>query len=283
MTPSERLIAGTGSISSPPVIYDRLIRVINDQRARAADAGRVISEDPGLTARLLRTVNSAMFAFPQPIESVSQAVTVVGTRQIRDLALATSVTRMFEDVPAYLIDMHSFWQHSLACGVIARRIASQWREPNIERFFVAGLLHDIGRLVLFLRAGAQVKQAMDRAYETGQPLYRCETEVLECHHGQVGDALLAKWRFDGAYREAVAYHHSPTLARRHPIETAAVHVADIIAHGFGWGRSGEPRVPPFEPRAWAVLDLDPSIMRVILKDAERQMEAAMHVIGGMHD
>jgi c-di-GMP-related signal transduction protein len=82
MTPSERLIAGTGSISSPPVIYDRLIRVINDQRARAADAGRVISEDPGLTARLLRTVNSAMFAFPQPIESVSQAVTVVGTRQI---------------------------------------------------------------------------------------------------------------------------------------------------------------------------------------------------------
>jgi HD-like signal output (HDOD) protein len=283
MTPAEKLIAGTGSISSPPMIYDRLVRVINDQRARAADAGRIISEDPGLTARLLRIVNSAMFAFPKPIESVSQAVTLVGTRQIRDLALATSVTRMFEDMPAELIDMYSFWQHSLACGVIARRIAAQRREPNIERFFVAGLLHDIGRLVMFLRAGALVKSAMDRANESGLPLVTCEGEILGCHHGQVGDALLSKWRFEMPYREAVAYHHAPSVARLHPAETAAVHVADIMAHGMGWGRSGESRVPPFDPRAWAQLSLDASILPVILKDAERQMDAAMHMIGAHHD
>lgn len=280
MARAEEMVGGVVAVASPPLIYERLVRVINDPRSGSADIGNVIGEDQGLTARLLKTVNSAFFSFPRPIDSVSHAVTVVGTRQVRDLALATSVMTMFDDVPRELIDMHSFWYHSLACGVIARVIAGYRREDNVERYFVAGLLHDIGRLMLFIRAGSDMGRAMALARDTARPLYECETEVLGCHHSEVGNALMQRWNFKGALNEAVTYHHRPSRADRFPAETAAVHVADIIANGIGWGRSGEVRVPPFDPQAWDTLGLDPSLVPLLLEEAERQLGAAVHLIGG---
>jgi putative nucleotidyltransferase with HDIG domain len=241
---------------------------------------RVIGEDQGLTARLLRTVNSAFYSFPRPIDTVTQAVTVVGTRQVRDLALATSVMSMFDDVPAELIDLPSFWHHSLACGTIARVIASHRREDNVERYFVAGLLHDIGRLIIFQRAGTQSAEAIVRSRETGQPLFACEAEVLGCDHAQVGDALLEKWNFRGAFRDAVLHHHRPRSATKFPAETAAVHVADIVANALAWGRSGQMGVPPFEPEAWESLGIDPMLVPMLIEEAERQLGAALHLLGG---
>jgi HD-like signal output (HDOD) protein len=277
---AQTLVEGAVSVASPPMIYERLVRVINDPRSGSADVARVIGEDQGLTARLLRTVNSAFYSFPRPIDSVTQAVTVVGTRQVRDLALATSVMSMFDDVPAELIDMQSFWHHSLACGTIARVIAGHRREDNVERYFVAGLLHDIGRLIIFLRAGTQAAEAIGRARETGQALFLCEAEVLGCDHAQVGDALLDKWNFRGAFREAVLYHHRPRSATKFPAETAAVHVADVVANALVWGRSGELHVPPFDPQAWESLGIDPQLVPMLIDEAERQLDAALHLLGG---
>jgi putative nucleotidyltransferase with HDIG domain len=277
---AQTLVEGAVAVASPPLIYERLMRVINDPRSGSADVARVIGEDQGLTARLLRTVNSAFYSFPRPIDTVTQAVTVVGTRQVRDLALATSVMSMFDDVPAELIDLPSFWHHSLACGTIARVIASHRREDNVERYFVAGLLHDIGRLIIFQRAGTQSAEAIVRSRETGQPLFACEAEVLGCDHAQVGDALLEKWNFRGAFRDAVLHHHRPRSATKFPAETAAVHVADIVANALAWGRSGQMGVPPFEPEAWESLGIDPMLVPMLIEEAERQLGAALHLLGG---
>ena len=122
---------------------------MNDPRSATADFGAVVSDDPSLTARLLRLVNSAFYGFPSKIESVTQALSVVGTSQLNDLVLATSVLRVFKGVPKEFVDMDSFWQHSLACGVCVRVLAAQRRESN-----VAGLLHDLGRLILYQRLSA---------------------------------------------------------------------------------------------------------------------------------
>jgi HD-like signal output (HDOD) protein len=277
---AQALVKGAVSVASPPLIYERLVQVINDPRSGSADVARVIGEDQGLTARLLRTVNSAFYSFPRPIDSVTQAVTIVGTQQVRDLALATSVMTMFDDVPADLIDMQSFWHHSLATGTIARVIAGYRREDNVERYFVAGLLHDIGRLIIFQRAGSQAREAIERARESGEPLYVCEAAVLGCDHAQVGDALLAKWNFRGAFREATLHHHRPRLASKYPAETAAVHIADVMSNALSWGRSGEVRVPPCDPGAWDTLGIDTGMTNILIEEAERQIDAAMHLLGG---
>ena len=131
---------GTLEIPSLPMIFTRIDEAVNNPRSSLADIGRIISEDSSLTARLLKIVNSAFYSFPSKIETISRAVTVVGTQQLRDLALATSVMKLFQGIPPDLINMEAFWKHSIACGVAARVLAAHKREANIERFFVAGIL-----------------------------------------------------------------------------------------------------------------------------------------------
>jgi len=272
---AERLVSGAVTVASPPLVYERLVEVIQHPRSGSADIARVISEDQGLTGRLLKIVNSAFYSFPRRIETVTQAVTVVGTSQIRDLVLATSVMAMFQGVPAGLVDAQSFWFHSLSCGIVARTIAAHRGENNIERFFVGGLLHDIGYLIIFMRAGEDALRAFDVAQETGQPVHECEREILGCDHTQVGNALLHKWNFPPALMDAVRYHHSPRLSSRFPVEAATVHVAEVAVHAMRWGRTGERKVPPFDEAAWQTLGLEPDVVPVVVDEAQRQLGASV--------
>ncbi len=272
---AERLVAGAVTVASPPLVYERLVEVIRHPHSGSADIARVISEDQGLTGRLLKIVNSAFYSFPRPVETVTQAVTVVGTSQIRDLALATSVMAMFEGVPVGLVDAQSFWFHSLSCGVVARTLAAHRGEHNIERFFVAGLLHDIGHLIIYMHASHEARSAFELARDTDRPVHECEREILGCDHTQVGHALLQKWNFPGPLVDAVRYHHSPRLSTRHPAEAATVHVAEVTVHALRWGRSGERRIPPFDPWAWDTLGLEPEAIAVVVEQTQRQLGASV--------
>jgi len=272
------ILKGSVTVPSPPTIYEKLVRVINNPRSSSGNVAAVIAEDAGLTARILKVVNSAFFSFPRRIDTVTHAVTVVGTSQIRDLALATSVMTLFRDVPRDVMNMQQFWQHSLAVGVTARVLAAHRREDNVERFFVAGLLHDVGRLLMFMRAGAEAGEAVALAESSGIPLYRAEREIFGFNHSQVGSALLDQWNFPGAFREAVAYHHKPRRATNYPVEAAAVHVADIVSNTLRWGHGGEPRTPDLDNDAWELLGVDAAVFPVILGDAERQLGGALELL-----
>ena len=142
MARASDLLKGVVSVSSLPGVYLRLSSVVADPRSSSADVGRVIAEDPGLTARLLKLVNSAMYGFPSKIETVSHAISIVGTAQLQDLALATSVVRLFASMPQELVTMEAFWRHSVACGIAARALAPRRREVNVD--LVLGDVH-VGR------------------------------------------------------------------------------------------------------------------------------------------
>lgn len=272
------LVQGNVKLSSPPLIYTKLMKVLDDPRSGSNDLGKVISEDQGLAARILALVNSALFSLPWKVESISAAVRVVGTSQIRDIAVATSVLSMFSDVPSDLMDVDSFRYHSLGVGVGARVIATHLNEDNPERFFVAGLLHDIGKLIIMTNATEPARVAFSEAKATGKPLRECERAQLGCSHDQVGGTLLDKWSFPDALSEAVRYHHQPQRASRFPVEAAAVHAADLIAHAMEWGKSGQPLVPPFQEAAWDTLGIDGAVIPVLLEEVERQLEAALVLI-----
>jgi putative nucleotidyltransferase with HDIG domain len=176
------------------------------------------------------------------------------------------------------MDVDSFRRHSLACAVTARVLAAQRGEDNIERFFVAGLLHDIGRLLLALNAPQGMRAALDQSQRTHADLRRCEREQIGYTHDLVGELLLERWQFPEALREAVRFHHEPQRASRFPMEAAAAHVADVVAHGMAWGRSGQPIVPTFDAWSWETLGLDVELTPIVIEEAERQLEAAMHLI-----
>ena len=273
------LIDECPELGSPPIIYKRLVEVINHPRGAAGDVANVIREDTALTARLLKLVNSAFFAFPRKIDTVTQAVNVVGTSQVRDLSLATSVTDLFKNVPPDVLDVEGFWKHSLACGVAARVIAGLRGEANIERYFVAGILHDLGRLVLVLRAPDEVMTMVELARDRGVMLFETERERIGTDHARLGGALMDRWSMPEALREAVRLHHEPNKAERYPDEAAVIHVADILANALQLGSSGERFVPQISAGAWARLGIAPQMMGFAVEDLDRQYGAAVHLLG----
>ncbi len=276
----EDLIRGTIDVGTVQTMYQRLVQVIDHPLSSSSDVGKVIAEDPGLTARLLKLVNSPIYGFPSRIDTVSQAISIVGMTQLRDLAIGTAFMRMFANVPSQLVDMDSFWRHSIACGLAARLLAAQRREANVERFFIAGLLHDIGRPIIYTKAPLEGAAALLEANRSGTLLFEVEQKMLGFHHGAVGAVLLERWRLPNMLTEAVAWHHSPRLASRFPIETAVVHTADVIANALGLGSSGEHLVPTFDSAAWDLLELAPSTMPALLRQIEFQFGHAVEAIMG---
>jgi len=270
------LLRGYIEVSSLPMIYYKINEAINNPRYSMADISKIISDDPGLTVRLLRLVNSAFYGFPSKIETITQALVIIGTNQLRDLALATSIVSLFEGIPKDLVSMESFWRHSIACGIAAKTLATYRNETNIERFLIAGMLHDIGRLIFYKKVSNQAREALLRSKNSKALLFLTEQEVMGFDHASLGRRLLEVWNLPLSLGEAVAFHHKPHQATRYPIEAAIVHVADIIVNALQWGSSGEYYVPPLNEKAWERIGLSTSILSTALDSMNQQMDEITH-------
>lgn len=276
------LLKGYLEVSSLPMIYYKIDEVISRPNTSMADIGKIVGQDPGLTVRLLRLANSAFYHFPTKIETITQALVVIGTQQLRELVLATSIVNLFQGIPKELVNMESFWRHSIACGITARMIASYRREAHVERYLVAGMVHDVGRLIMFKKIGDLSRSAMIHSRTSGLPLYLAEKEVIGFDHGQMGRLLLESWNLPQSLEEAVAYHHRPGLASHFPVEAATVHIADILVNAMQWGTSGTHRVPPLETAAWDLLSLSPTTLITLVNDLRGQIhEVIQSILGGM--
>lgn len=277
LSPKE-MVAGAIEIASLPEVFLRVNEMIDSPRYSAADIGHVIGRDPGLTARLLKIVNSAFYSFPSQIDSVSRAITIIGTRELRDLILATSVVRVFKGIPNDLVTMDDFWRHSVCCGLAARALAAKRGERMVERFFVAGLLHDIGSLLIYRKIPELAREALLRCRHNNVPLYRAEQDIMGFDHAAVGGEILRKWKLPEQLQEAVEFHHTPSRAARFPRDTALVHIADVVAEAMQHGNSGDPRVPPMDENAWRFAELNDDVIVSVMDEVEKQFTDTMDMI-----
>ncbi len=273
------LIREAPALGSPPAVYRRLVDVLEDPRSGTHEVAAVVGQDTSLTARLLRLANSAYFSFNGPVGSVHQAVGLIGAVHIRDLALATSVTSHFQDVPPDLIHLEEFWRHSLAVGIGARTIAELRRESNLERFFVAGMLHDVGRLVLYVCAPEPAREILEHAERHEVLLYEAEIDLTGFDHGDVGGILMQTWNMPESLVECVTLHHRPDEALAFPVEAATIHLADLIANSLRLGRSGERRVPARWLGVWDALDLDPAELPDLMTSVRDQYAQVVGAFG----
>jgi putative nucleotidyltransferase with HDIG domain len=271
------LVAGAVEIASLPEVFLKINEMIDSPRHSAADIGRVISNDTALSARLLKIANSVFYGFPSQIDTVSRAITVIGTRELRELILATSVIRSFKGLPNDLVTMEDFWRHSVCCALAARSLAAQRGEQLVERFFVAGLLHDIGSLLVYRRVPELAREALLRAQHNNVPLYRAEQEVMGFDHAMVGAEILRKWKLPEHFQEATEFHHNPGLAQRFPSDTALIHIADVVSDALQYGNSGDPHVPPMDPQAWQLAGLSDDIVSPVIADVEQQFNGVLEL------
>lgn len=259
------------SLPSLPTIYGQINEAIKKPTSSARDIGNVISKDISLSARLLKIVNSTFYGFPSKIDTLSRAVTIIGTRQLSTLALGINIINVFKDIPSDLIDMKSFWEHSIACGISARIIAGYKNIQNTERLFVAGLLHDIGRLILYSRVPIDARNALLTAKHAASLLHKEEYEIMGFDHTTIGGLLLKKWKLPISLENSVTHHHTPQESKD-PLEPAIVHLADIITNALGSGSSGERLVPPLDPDAWQGIGISASILALTITQMDRQIE-----------
>jgi putative nucleotidyltransferase with HDIG domain len=260
------------SLGSYGPVLQEIEQALQSPQCNLSTIGDAIEKDPDLTARLLRLANSPFFGFASRLSTVSEAVSLLGIQQIQDMIVASSVLEQFKGVPDNLVNKDSFWRHSLAVGITARLLAMERRLPKPDKFFVAGLLHDVGRLVL-LSQSAEWAQAVFELYQREKMLLReAEKKILGYDHQQIGAELLQSWSYPPALMQAVAFHHAPNQSAS-KLDAAVVHIADHLVNAMGIGSSGEQFVPPLDDKAWAALGLDADALAKIVEDVDEQILA----------
>jgi putative nucleotidyltransferase with HDIG domain len=252
------LVSGATKLISLPDIYYRLEVAIESPSSTIADFSNLLASDPDLCARLLSMANSAFYSFPSKIDTIDRAISTIGLRQIRELVLATSVIKTFNKVPLGMVNMNSFWEHSVAVGVFAKSLAQYAGLPYSERFYVPGLLHDIGRLVMFLKVPDLMHELLLQRDSRKQHLFVLEHEQLFYTHADVGGRILESWNIPQSIYEPVAFHHRPDQSGEFAVMSSAVHIADAWVNKYSVGSSGERFTPQINPEATRLLGIEES-------------------------
>lgn len=257
MNPGD-LIKDIGGLVTLPDVYLKINRLVDDPNSSSADIAKAVSQDPSFTVRLLRVANSSLYGFSSKVDSVPKAVTIIGTSQIRSLALSMSVASSFAGLPNELVSMDNFWRHSLLCALAARHLAKEVRRCDPDALFTAGLLHDIGELVIFNRLPDQAKAALELVLDSQDQVqvHEAEQQTIGFDHADVGGELARQWKLPSLLVDCIAYHHDIEKAESHPRETALIHIANVIALMAEIDSIDPDDVARIDPAAWETTGLD---------------------------
>lgn len=255
---ASELAAGVETLKSLPSAYLNIRRVIENPVSSTNDLARAISVDPGLTARLLKLVNSPLYGFAAKIETVSRALVILGMQQVHDLALATTVAGLFKSAKPRRLNMDSFWRESVYCALAARSIAKLCNVLDSERLFVAGLLHRIGHLVMDELIAEQAEAARVHASAAQIPLAQAELEMLGCNYAQVGGALARRWSMPASLAAAIEYHVDPRQSTPPAFVESTVHIAYWLTRSVIDDVSTERWAEPIVPESWETTGLTPA-------------------------
>ena len=274
MTPNQ-LIQGVVGLVSLPEVCIRISEMVDSPYCSASDIGKVISKDAALTARLLRIVNSAFYRLPSKVETVSRAITIVGNRELKDLVLAATVAGIFERISSELIDLDSFWRHGIYCGTLSRLIASKCRVLHDERLFVAGLIHDIGRLIIAYKLPEQAAAALRLSEDKGIDIEAAEDEVMGFTHSQVGAELMKAWNLPDSHICATLFHHHPELAENFVLEASIIHLANAITELAETGEQHTDSLKNISAKVWKMTAIQPTDIERLLLEARDQFIDAL--------
>ncbi|MEO7993902.1 MAG: HDOD domain-containing protein [bacterium] len=256
-----------GELPTFPAVALEFMELANDPYASVMSMASIVERDPALAAKTLKLSNSAYIGYARQVSTIREAIVLLGLREMRALVLTISVFRAFGQLQKALPPAwEQFWLHSLAIAQTARRLAKQLRIKEAEQAYLAGLLHDIGKLLYYLYDSDRYTAALDLQIHTGESLLEIEKKTFGNTHPELGCWLLELWNFPQPLSEAVLWHETPELAPRGSSLVGLTALAELIvkAQGIGIGEA-----LPVDPavlessNAWQlVADSYPSLRRL---------------------
>ncbi|MEW6267423.1 MAG: HDOD domain-containing protein [Thermodesulfobacteriota bacterium] len=264
-TDAKKQVKRIKNLPTVPGIVQKISRMVENPNTSPTEVGRLISQDQVLSAKVLRMANSAFFGQSRKISSITQALLVLGYNVIKGLVLTSSVFDMIKK------SMIGLWEHSIGCAAAAGVLASRLGRKDAEEVLVAGLLHDLGKVILNLQLPEETAQVLTLAQEKNISFYDAERQVLDFDHGDVGLWLAEHWNLPDVLSEPMHYHHQPERARLAADQTAIVHLANIIIRARGIGAGVECFVPPLSRAAWGRLGFKTDDFGGILEELEPKL------------
>ena len=285
-TKPKEMVAGVINLISLPEICIRVNSALEDPNHTSKQLGDIISHDPALTARILRIVNSAYYNFPNKVELVSRAISIIGEDDLRGLVLATSALEVFNHIPNQLVNMEMFWQHSIFTGIVARLLSKQCNILHGERLFIAGLLHDIGKLVLYFKEPEVSENVLLEAANTSGLIHDAEQTLLGFTHADVGAALMQAWQLPDSFYQIVLHHHTPSQATEYEIETAIVHIANSIVNALSPDNPIDEHLlddfADFDPISLQTTKISLQALPELIADAQQQTHEVLNIMFPMY-
>jgi HD-like signal output (HDOD) protein len=275
---AKEIAQSVAHIYSLPETYYRINALLGEPNTTNEQLGQVIEFDVGLSARLLKLVNSAYYGRPARVDRIDVAVSLLGRTVLRDLVLATSAVDTFKNVSSKLVDMSTFWYHSVYTGLAARALAERADVLHVDRLFVAGMLHDVGQLAMYEACPEEAEMVLKRAPATDDGVYRTEREVLGFTHADVGRELLTEWNLPMSLRHVAGFHHEPHKSEGHILDVSLVHIGNSIANSVESSRYIESCEPTVESEAWRVTGFDADIVQTILPECEVRVSEVVKII-----
>ncbi len=235
-----------------PTVVSKMIELVDNPRTSAASLARLISSDQTLTARILKLANSAYYGFPREISTVNMAIVVLGFNTVKDMGLSLSVFDVFKNQEnCSVFDISRFWEHSIGCGVASRMLARDYHSRNASEAFVAGLLHDIGKIILNQYFHQEFLQIMDMVVQ-GSTLEDAEESLIGTSHAQIGAWLAEKWNLPEIISQTILYHHQPWCSKKDNVFVGTVTLADHLCHLCGVGNSGRTVFNGLDSKFWDI-------------------------------
>jgi len=226
---ASNIASQTVEIATLPEVTMRIVQVVQDSRSTAHDLHRIVSNDPALSARVLRVVNSAFYGLPGQIGSIDRAIMLLGLNAVKNIAIAASLSKMFKTV--VVCDDFTgkdLWTHSVAVGAANKLLTSAIGLALPDEAFLAGLIHDIG-LVAIMQCQSEKLPEIVAQTKAGVPFWKAEEAVVGADHQSIGMALAARWKFPRSFQYVTGYHHKPTeLAKENRLLAVVSHISDVI-------------------------------------------------------
>lgn len=273
MTTLEQLIERSGELGSLPAVIMQINQALDDPDVSGAKVGRIVNEDPALTASLLKLVNSPLYGLSSTVDTVFRAIALIGFKELRQLVLTAHALKTFDKMPNDLVSMPIFWRRSLSIGVLTRILAAYAREKNIERYFISGLLHDLGSLIIYQQLPVEAAEIISESKIYGHCVGEREQQRLGFDHAQVGGALLESWELPEMQVNAVRYHLQPEQAPEQSQKAAMlVNLAFEIYHHHVVRDPVLEDDAEIDPLLFERLNIVPDSLDKMLKQATTQIE-----------